>query len=731
MPDLAQLRDLDPARWSELAQAWNDWSDDLARQLEDMDGEVTRRIADDEVWQGFAAAAAEHYVDEIRRRGVQSVDDIRDVADVYQQAADDITVFQDRLASILAYARGGGLEVRQNGDVGIAPYDTTGMSDDQRIHEREVRHRALLDVQDQIAELLGEAEDLDRELTGRLEHHSAVHSSAADIAAMQERIEERAARAAELAGTRPLTHEEAVELRDLLEHYAEDPVFATEFLELLGPEKTLALASDVTGIGNHLGNPDPELARGLQIELGQALATATDGRGEPNLGEQWWADLAEAGRQEVLLPGYRGPEGVYGYQFLGPLLNSGEYSSEFLEFLGADLIDFEKENPEAWNTQEGVLGEPLRFNFIDDQTAGLDPMYGLMLALDENPQAAKDFFSKDGENRVEYLAEREWIPDSLTRSVPDDHLSAGWSSFGDALEAATLEAGRDEVSREILRDSIGAFADRPDGIPHTMGDTMTNMISAEIAFVNADSMNSGINPDAARRDDIRKVIGDLAGDPAQYAQIHEAQRVYTALRLEEMASSSFDLGTRYTDVEMAGREAAVIFNALDGARAEAGYAEMTGADNEYNQAIEDRAALTDFVIGNVVGEIPVAGGFLGDGVSMVLDQVVENSRRDDHSAAQGWAEHIYHGGSTNVERLVLDAVIRHEMWGPDMQPPVELMVEGRMPQYSALDDEQRRIFDEWQSGPGSGDLRSVIENIRESYYVDTSISLGNENGSGE
>ncbi|APU17184.1 MULTISPECIES: DUF6571 family protein [Actinoalloteichus] len=730
MPDLLQLRDLDPSHWSALAQAWNDWSDDLDQQLSDLNGEVIERIADDEVWQGFAAEAAGRYVDEIRRRGVQSVDDIRNVADVYKQAADDITGIQDRLASVLAYAHSSGLELRADGEIWIAPYDTTGLSDGQKIHEREVRHRARVDVQTQIAELLTEAEDLDSDLTGRLEHHSAVHSSAADIAAMQERIEEQAARAAELAGTRPLTHEEARELRDLLEHYAEDPVFATEFLDLLGPERTLELASDITGIGNHLGHPDPELARRLQIELGEALATATDARSEPNLGEQWWSDLAEAGREEVVLPGFTGPDGVYGYQFLGPLLNSGEYSSEFLEFIGNDLIDFEKENPEAWNTQEGVLGAPLRFNFIDDQTAGLDPMYGLMLALDENPQAAKDFFSKDGEDRVEYFAEREWIPDSLTRSVPDDHVSAGWSSFGDALEAATLEAGRDEVSREILRDSIGAFADRSDGIPHNMGDTMTNMISAEIAFVNADSIDSSTNRHAAHRDDIRAVIGDLASDPEQYAQIHEAQRVYTALRLEEMASSSFDLGTRYTDVEMAGREAAVIFNALDGARAEAGYAEMTSADNEYNKALEDRAALTDLVLGNIVGEIPVAGGLLGDGVTMVLDDVVENSRRDDFSSAEGWAQDLYRQGSTDVESLVLDAMIRHEMWAPDAPPPAELMIDGKVPAYSSLDPVQKGVFDEWRRSPAGGEMRSVIDEIKVSYHLDTSISFGDESRSG-
>lgn len=284
------------------------------------------------------------------------------------------------------------------------------------------------------------------------------------------------------------TNEELASLRHILDANKRDRVFSTAFLQALGAEGLTKLNGQLATLqmddpnARHFGTFDKdraELVGALQGSLGIALATATKNiragdtpavREGYGLSDDWVKDLTKVGREQVEIGHGSLRTKVYGYQLLGVLLhgehgaNHSEFSPEFLDRVGGDMLAFERANNGEhggliWHdtpNPRGAMFYGLRLNWIDgygaDHPAGRDPMNGLMTALEGNPEAARQFLyhpdpSHHGRlTRLDYLlTDREWMTDVVDhpeyqRGInPDKYVSPGLDKFGNVLEKATSD----------------------------------------------------------------------------------------------------------------------------------------------------------------------------------------------------------------------------------------------------------------------------------------------------
>ncbi|MDI6097235.1 hypothetical protein QLQ12_01250 [Actinoplanes sp. NEAU-A12] len=315
-------------------------------------------------------------------------------------------------------------------------------------------------------------------------------------------------RAAELAQklkdpTYQPTAAELGELRDLIETYGKDKVFAHDVLSALGPKGLLELSGTLATYQLDRPGRDTDdvlfsrdtadIVRDLQNGLGVMLATATTEtgattglRGETyipgayELSSQWVTDLMTAGRSKMDIGDPSSParfvEDVYGYQLLGPLLHSGGYDAGFLSTVGGDIVDFEMEQGKDSALWTEARGENLRLDWAQDHDdnlapAGYDPVNALMDALSRNGDATRDLltgvthYTSDGPDggrlpRLDYLlTDREW---DATADVPggpgwtaelmkngDDYRNGALDRFGIALERATTDTPGPDARRLV------------------------------------------------------------------------------------------------------------------------------------------------------------------------------------------------------------------------------------------------------------------------------------------
>jgi hypothetical protein len=205
---------------------------------------------------------------------------------------------------------------------------------------------------------------------------------------------------------RPLD-DEVEWLRDTLVRYERHKDFWYEFLTKLTPVGLLRLNGN---LAMRIPNPppgeqfaDPDLAETLgdiQTLLGDGLATATARRGART---QWLVGLTQAGRRRYeLAPTWAyvpTPFRLYGYQLLGPLLQHGAYDARFLRIVGGDMVHFELTHGggRCWLHELGAEVHNLRLDWTagaaPTEPPGLDPLLGLMSAMDRNPRGAIDLLA--------------------------------------------------------------------------------------------------------------------------------------------------------------------------------------------------------------------------------------------------------------------------------------------------------------------------------------------------
>lgn len=328
--------------------------------------------------------------------------------------------------------------------------------------------------------------------------------------------------------------EELERLGQMLTEYASDEQFAHEFLTQLGPEGLLELTATVgafgrPGSGEQFGEELRVVQTGLAVTLATATVTRWEGGssartsyqpGEYGLPPEWLLELTRAGSELFQVDH---PEAlrsqVYGYQALAVLLSHGGFDAQFLIMVGGDLIDFERAQGGSGFWAEEAPGHnlPFRLNWVHGaeptDPLGLDPMVGLMQALTESPEAAKQVLagavrpSPDGEPdrllRLDYLlTDREWPVDLPSDPAavmhfdqhPEQRVSSGIPALGRVLEVATT-VDPDHRSYRIVESIIYEIAhdEQAKGFPNGQPDAPRSE-----PFSNLDIVHDQLRPHLAR-----------------------------------------------------------------------------------------------------------------------------------------------------------------------------------------------------------------------------------------
>ena len=261
------------------------------------------------------------------------------------------------------------------------------------------------------------------------------------------------------------------------EEYSEwldDPQVMASFYENITPEGALRLMSNIAG-PDGVGPDDfvPFEERQLLLnQLRTGLEQATTYSGFP--GEQYARDLVEQATvdpEDLMGRGIYNPSGALAF-----LLRDGDFDRPFLDAMATELDHYERvENNGAsglWGyrpTLDADFGQ-----FMPPGTAmtydNLDPMAGLMSAMENDPEYALEFFSDDSQEEGQpdrsyyYIHDRNWDQDGyqgitgvLDAATTDPDL-IGDPDSPEARDAAMLASRTVEYFSE--RENIGELPER-------------------------------------------------------------------------------------------------------------------------------------------------------------------------------------------------------------------------------------------------------------------------------
>ncbi|MFD5146782.1 hypothetical protein [Streptomyces sp. NPDC058401] len=302
---------------------------------------------------------------------------------------------------------------------------------------------------------------------------------------------EEAARAVELARKgRRLTHEELVELNELLADNAKVPEFSTDFYRALGPKGALEFFGTMSTDTFDYAKQDPQRLKDvqeLQKNLGFNLATATSSATEPHLTDGFAQDLRRLGTERIPLARYdQNPP--YGYQLLGGIMRYGNYDPKFLLPIAEHATQIHAKDPDFFNGARQINGYGKNMlNPSGINGAGYDPVVSFLEALGHSPEAARQFFdpgqepqayNTDGTEKsgpaelgkgpdkkpiTSYLDffghEKYDFTIDMEGTNPDDLKKVQQympDALGHALEAATLGHAWDDSRPVLDRAEVGA-----------------------------------------------------------------------------------------------------------------------------------------------------------------------------------------------------------------------------------------------------------------------------------
>ncbi|MFB6620518.1 hypothetical protein ACFCV9_40905, partial [Streptomyces sp. NPDC056367] len=465
---------------------------------------------------------------------------------------------------------------------------------------------------------------------------------------------EQAGRAADLAKKgREISHDELVELNELLADNAKVPEFSKNFYETLGPKGALQFFGYMSTDTYDYSKLDEQRLKDvqeLQKNLGLNLATATNSKNEPHLPDSYAQELRKLGTQHIPLAKYdQNPP--YGYQLLGGIMRYGNYDPKFLVPIAEHATQIHAKDPDFFNATRHINGYGKNlFNPSGVNGAGYDPVVSFLEAMGHSPDAAKEFFDPDrkphaynqdgteksgpadlgkgadkkpvtsyldffGNEKYDYIIDMEGTnPDDLKKVqqyMPD--------ALGHALEAATLGHAWDDPSPQLVRDDTSASIMKEVVTKYggdagllkaheSLADSVGNMTAGYIDDVNrALTDNDAHTPFEPKnsighmtleRDEARKLLSALGQHPDAYATVSTAERVYSTSVLESQVGPDghIDKGAARETV----RVGAEVQGMLDKSRADQVQEDHVAKDEEYNKALEKRSAWIEFGTGAAI-----------------------------------------------------------------------------------------------------------------------------------
>jgi len=699
MVSLDELANLSTDALHAAADQWSAAADQLAAHGADFASHVAKPVGGD-AWDGTAAAAASKHLDQLTSTFASHAERLRMISATLHNGATGLGTAQTALRGALNSARQVGITFGADGSVTIDPAVVLRMITDPT--EQAAIPRLVSQFGQAITKALQDATDTDQRTAAALRQHAAPTGrvmamtypgpGGGDPSSTDPAADGRAAAA--LAEQEPyLSAQQEAQLQAYLDAEAEDPNFATAFLNALGPQGTLWLTG-VLATKARNGGDESTVAGDIQSQLGIALSVGTDSSQQPHLDPGWTGQLASYGRQKIDIGTYSYQP--YGFQLLGVLLHSGYYSSDFVNSVGEDMVDFERQNPAVWaaNEPEGAMYNGFTLNLIDGHGAGFDPMTGLMAAMSENKRAAETFFDPAQNGNLDYLlGKRFWTEDSpVGTMIPGGYQNPGMGLLGDALRNAATGGTHSPTDAHIMSETVKVLAEQRDGvIPDNMKQSVGGMVAAYIGDVNkataagGDLTGSGYGtwsdpalPGATDAhavfslQDINKVIDSASTDPHAFVAMANAEKAYTGIQLQHTAGDTDQsVDVRRAAIQAEGHASAAVLGEISRNYSDAMQARNTDVVNAYNSAISTDGGIANFVIGKTIGAIPVVGDLTSQGAEAYVNEVVSGSQQSSATMNHDELLKDYYDGHQAIGDIAFRAMWQHQLW-PTNQPPPKL-----------------------------------------------------------
>ncbi|MFD9335210.1 hypothetical protein ACFWBF_12510 [Streptomyces sp. NPDC060028] len=601
-------------------------------------------------WSGVTAGVARQFVDKTAKEFEDAAKEAKGIHRALTESHATFTSSREKLRKIAEQeAPAAGFRVDAEGRVSPTPLLT---DEEENAARHDPDYQELIRVnrpkwQARIDALIDECDDIDQSLARAL--HANVTDdhdfSAPKYAGLDA---EQAGRATALAKKgRDLTHDELIELNELLADNAKVPEFSRDFYAALGPKGALEffgrLSTDTYDY-SELDEQRLKDVQALQRNLGLNLATATNSKTEPHLPDSFAQELRKLGTQHIPLARYdQNPP--YGYQLLGGIMRYGNYDPKFLLPIAEHATQLHAKDPDFFNQTRQLNGHgrsPLNPSGLNG--AGYDPVVSFLEALGHSPDAAKQFFdpdrpphayNHDGTERpgpadlgrgakkqpitsyLDFFGHEKYAATiDVAGSNPDDYAKARAympDALGHALESATLGHAwddpaptlvRDETSASIMQEVVAKYGGDAALLKEheRLADSLGNMTAGYIDDVNRAIADQGSESVFEPKDgsahaefelgDARNLLSALGQHPDAYATVSTAERVYATSVLETE-------GFRDGHVDEGRARSAILTTAqvqgmLDESRATQVQAEGEKKHEEYEKAHEQRAAWVEF-----------------------------------------------------------------------------------------------------------------------------------------
>ncbi len=602
-------------------------------------------------WKGSNATVTRQFV----TKTAQEFDDIAvaaaSVHDILENAHASLERHKGDLDAAVARAKNKGLHVSARGFVS-AREDA-----DPKPSQR--------DIDDAVADMdrvLGEANETDRIAKDALNSLSKNKydfvSKGTTLAAARKLDERQAVADAEeaqniLRQDGPISSTQLAKLDGIFARQSDNLTFATRFFKGLGPEETLRFNVELAT--QFTLDRDPQnlkRAESLQDSMGRALAAATkDVDAKGYLSDQWVNALKDAGQERIYVE-VGGDMGVsaYGYQSLGSLLESGEYSPEFLNSVSQEMIDLDKTLAGVW-PDGGSFGDWTLdiTDAVDGQVReGLDPISGLMQAQSRTPEAALELFGN--KENIDYLLTSDFASDERNEAIGEALESAVYGYPFDSDPPVALPHSQDQA--EVMKGVMDLVSRDADLATGHLGDNLGMMTAAYMPEINRSLVEGdelrGLFPsgNSVEIDDrvTQRFLYALARDPEAYADVVYGQNAYSAHMMEHHLSNPSSAFTDKASIQAIAQNSGLMQGVMAHSRADAVIGGAAAEASEYNSALSREGnafktmasfgvtvATTAYATGPYAIPIAGAGAAISGGASMMIDEIM-GARKMEGSA---------------------------------------------------------------------------------------------------
>ncbi|AVZ77511.1 hypothetical protein SLUN_17535 [Streptomyces lunaelactis] len=501
---------------------------------------------------------------------------------------------------------------------------------------------------DRITGLIAHAAEIDANMAralGRTNKNNPNDFSSNNYTSLDDAEKDRALELAKLGPK--MNDKQFAEFNSIMKYNTKDPEFADAFYRGLGgPKQALEFFGQMSIDSAHGDNKARlELTKELQRNMGLTLATATDPDHNPGYLKDWGGQFRKLGTQQIPLEKYGMDSPPFGYQLLGGIMRYGDYDPKFLNPIAEHVIQLQQKDPILFAHSKSEFGTNL-YNPSGKDGAGFDPVPGMLEALGHSPEAAKQFFTaeptaynEDGTvkggaadlgkvkdeaitNYLDYFTNDDYkgFPGDINGHYNQDAIEKATNhmpdALGHALEAATLghayddptpKLVRDEDSAAIMKSVVEKYGDadllnRQEALSDSLGRMGAGYVDDINWALNDNDPTSMFAPqrdpaDHAEfgRDGARNFLNALGQHPDAYAELSNAEKVYTTSVLEAQVGDNGTINEAHArEAVRAGGE---VQGMLDESRADRVKADGLAKDEAYNKALEKRAGWIGFGAG--------------------------------------------------------------------------------------------------------------------------------------